>query len=160
MKFIAHLFHSFVQFLNFLAPLGDFLARLWIGWIFFKSGLVKIQAWQATLELFANAYHVPLLSPTVAAYLGTAAELILPILLVIGLGGRIMVLVFFIYNLVAMISYPFLWTPDGAQGLYQHISWGLLLLMLLLHGPGKLSLDHFILNRYHRHLQRKKGSLL
>ena len=98
--------------------------------------------------LFQYVFHVPLLSPTWAAVLGTGAELILPILIVIGLGGRISILIFFIYNLIAMISYPFLWTPDGAQALAQHINWGLLLGLLMCHGSGKLSLDYWIRKKY------------
>jgi uncharacterized membrane protein YphA (DoxX/SURF4 family) len=34
---------------------------------------------------------------------------------------------------------------DGSEALLgQHLLWGILLLFLLLYGPGKLSLDHFM----------------
>ena len=134
--------------------MGDLAARVWVGWIFFKAGLVKIQAWQSTLFLFQNEYHVPLLSPVVAAYIGTAAEIILPILLVLGLGGRVTILIFFIYNAIAVFSYPHLWTPEGAMGLAQHINWALLLGLLMFHGPGKLSVDYWIKRRYGHYLLR------
>src|SRR3989344_8494757 len=106
-----------VNFLKWLAPVGDLIVRFWLAKIFFDSGLTKIQSWESTVLLFTNAYHVPLLSPPVAAFLGTAFELILPVLLVLCLGGRIAIFIFFIYNIVAMISYNFLWTPSGAAGL-------------------------------------------
>ncbi len=152
-KFFASILRLFFKFLDWLKPWFDLLARLWVSWIFFKAGLVKVQAWQSTLHLFNYEYSVPLLSPKVAAVLGTGAELILPILLFIGLGGRIMVFLFFIYNIVAVISYPVLWTPDGWNGLSHHISWGLLLAMLMTHGPGKFSIDYWIRKHHGDHLQ-------
>ena len=47
-----------------------------------SRGSTKIEDWNLTVALFENEYHVPLLSPPVAALLGTAAELALPVLLV------------------------------------------------------------------------------
>lgn len=127
-----------------LAPLSDLIIRLWIAYTFFTAGLLKIQSWETTMALFRYEYKVPLLSPQTAAILGTGAELILPLFLALGLGGRLCVLSVFLYNAVAALSYPFLWTPDGSIGLQQHIGWGLLLLSLLAHGLGKFSLDYFI----------------
>ena len=146
--FFISLVTRVIKALKALSPLGDFLARLWIAKIFFESGLSKIGDWPGTLALFTNMYQVPFLSPAIAAYMGTAAELILPILLLAGLGSRISILIFFIYNLVCVISYNFLWTPQGTEGLDQHICWGLILAMLMFHGPGKISLDHLIAKRF------------
>lgn len=134
-----------------LKPIVDIIIRIYIAEIFFRAGLTKLASWFTTVMLFSTTYHVPLLSPEVAAFIGTAAELVLPVLLVLGFGTRIMILVFFIYNAVAAISYPFLWTPDGAAGLQQHITWGLLLATLMVNGPGKLSLDYWL---YIRHMRR------
>lgn len=151
MNFAAKIIHPFVVTMNFITPFGDLLVRIWVANIFFQAGLLKIQSWQTTVNLFTYEYHVPILSSHLAAVLGTGAELILPILLVLGLGGRFVILIFFIYNLIAMISYPFLWTPQGYMGLQEHINWGLLLMMLMLHGSGKLSLDHWLLMKYGHH---------
>lgn len=148
----AKIIRPFVVTLNFLTPFGDLLVRCWIAYIFFSAGLLKLQGWDTTLNLFTYEYHVPLLTPYLAAVLGTAAELTLPILLVLGFGGRFCILIFFVYNAVAAISYPFLWTPQGSIGLQEHINWGLLLMMLMLHGSGKLSLDHWIHLRHRQHL--------
>ena len=43
----------------------------------------------ATFTLFSEEYKVPLLSPQIAAYLATAMETLLPILLVLGLLTRV-----------------------------------------------------------------------
>lgn len=151
-KIIAAILRPFFAVLDFLTPVGDLLARIWVAQIFFRSGITKITTWQVTVMLFQNQYHVPLLSPTAAAVLGTACELILPVLLVLGLGGRLMIFIFFIYNIIAVISYHFLWTPEGVTGLDQHVCWGLLLALLMFHGPGKLSLDYLIRWYYGHHL--------
>ena len=55
--------------------------RFAIFWVFFRSGMTKLHDWETTLALFQDEYHVPLLNPTVAAYMGTAGELALPVLL-------------------------------------------------------------------------------
>jgi putative oxidoreductase len=152
-RIFARFIRPFIKSLEFLTPLGDLIVRIWIASIFFKSGLLKLQSWSTTVALFTYEYHVPLLSPHTAAVIGTAAELILPILLVLGLGGRFCILIFFIYNALAAFSYPFLWTPQGSMGLQEHINWGLLIMMLMLHGPGKWSLDNWIRQRHGHHLE-------
>jgi putative oxidoreductase len=129
---------------RFLAPVLDLAIRLWVAAAFFQSGLAKIQSWETTLALFENEYSVPLLPPALAAYLGTATELFIPVLLVLGLGGRFAAAVLFVFNIVAVISYGDL----SEAGLMQHQIWGLLLLVTLLHGPGKLSIDHLIRRRF------------
>ena len=143
----------FLWLMDFLQPVGDLAARCWVAWIFFKAGLVKIESWDATLMLFRYEYQVPILPSDWAAVIGTGAELLLPILLVIGLGGRLTILLLFIYNIVAMISYPFLWTAEGAAGFDFHVNWGILLALLMFHGSGKLSVDYWIRRRYQQALK-------
>ena len=86
---------------------------------------------------------MPLLSPKAAAYLGTGAELLFPAMLAIGLGGRFAVSLF-VFNIIAVISYPTL----NPAGVYQHQLWGLMLLIPMFFGPGKISIDHFIRKKY------------
>jgi putative oxidoreductase len=129
---------------NWLAPVVDLAIRLWVASVFFQSGLVKIQSWETTLLLFEYEYQTPLLPPELAAYMGTAAELALPVFLVLGLGGRLAAAALFAVNIVAVISYPGL----SEIGLEHHKYWGLLLLVTLLHGPGKISVDHFLRKRF------------
>jgi putative oxidoreductase len=59
---------------------------------------------------------------------------------VFGLATRPAAAILFVFNIIAVISYPEL----NAAGLEQHKVWGLMLLVILLHGPGKLSLDSLI----------------
>jgi putative oxidoreductase len=132
--------HAALRGLDGLAPLLDLGIRLYVANIFFSAGLTKIASWDTTLALFENEYAVPLLSPQWAALLGTAGELVLPVLLVLGLGGRIAALGLFIVNAVAVVAYP----DIGDVGLADHQVWGLLLLVTLLHGPGALSLDRLL----------------
>lgn len=132
---------------NFKA-LGDLIVRCWVANIFFQSGLSKITSWDTTVVLFRYDYHVPFLQPETAAYFGTAAEFILPLLLVLGLGGRLSIFAFFIYNVICVVSFNFLWTPAGSAGLTDHMNWGLLLMLLMFHGSGKYSLDYLIHKKY------------
>lgn len=132
-----------VRLLDLLAPVGDLVIRLWVANVFWSSGLTKIQSLESTILLFKYEYQVPLLPPEVAAYLSTFSELGFSVLLAVGLAGRFSAAALTVLNIVAVISYPAL----EQAGLIQHQLWGLLLLVPLLHGPGKLSLDHFITRR-------------
>ena len=140
----ALLLRSAVGYLNNLTPVVDLGVRLFVADVFFKAGLTKIASWSSTVALFDNEYAVPLLPPEVAALLGTGVELIFPVLLVLGLGTRLSAFVLFVFNIIAVISYPDL----SAAGLKDHQTWGLLLLITLLHGPGKLSADHWTGRRF------------
>ncbi len=135
-----------VRVLNFLQPLVLLVARFWVANDFFKAGLVKFQSFDTTILLFTYEYQVPLLSPVLAAYAGTFTELFFPLLLALGLTGRFSAGVLFVFNIIAVISYPAL----QPVGLKDHELWGVMLAMLVFFGPGKLSIDHFVLKRFGR----------
>ena len=132
--------------LEALAPVLDLGIRLYVAWVFFKSGLLKIGNWSGTLYLFQNEYRVPLLPPEAAAWLGTFGELFFPPLLALGLATRFAAFSLSIFNIVAVVSF---WHVLSANqpALMSHFYWGMLLLVTLCHGPGKLSLDHWIWRR-------------
>jgi putative oxidoreductase len=132
-----------VGLLESLQPLAQLAARLYVAQVFFLSGLTKIRDWETTLLLFEDEYQVPLLSPPVAAFMGTAGELVLPVLLVLGLAGRFAAAGLFVVNLVAVLSLAEI--PPAA--LQQHQFWGSLLLALLLWGPGRWALDALLARR-------------
>ena len=94
----------FVKALNALQGVAALLARLYVAKVFFMSGLTKLRDWDITLALFMDEYKVPLLSPEVAAVMGTAGELALPVLLVFGLGTRFAALGLSVVNVVAVLS--------------------------------------------------------
>lgn len=129
-----------------LTPLALLLFRLFVALAFWRAGVVKWSDPGGTAYLFENEYHVPLLAPAVAAALGMWTELVLPWFLALGLGTRAVAAVLFVYNIVAVISYPALW-PNGLwHGLLgadfnDHKAWGLMLLALVALGAGRLSVD-------------------
>jgi putative oxidoreductase len=126
-----------------LANVLDLGIRWQVAYAFFLGGLTKIRNWDTTLLLFRDEYHVPVLSPETAAVLGAVGELALPPLLALGLASRLAAAGLSAVNLFAVVSYWYV-LKDMEAALAQHFYWGLLLLVTLLHGPGKLSLDAII----------------
>lgn len=129
-----------------LAPVLLLAIRLWLARIFFNSGLTKINDWTATLFLFEFEYQVPLLPATLAAVMGTAAELAMPVLLVLGLFGRLAALP--LLGLTMVIEFA----VGAANPVYsspEHYNWMLLLATIFVFGPGRLSADRAIGGRHH-----------
>ena len=139
-RIISHANHG----LDWLAPFFQLALRLFVAYVFLKSGLTKIEDFSATVALFETEYHVPMLSPALAAYLGTAAEFILPALFAIGLASRPAAGAFFVFNAVAVFSYPDI-SPAGVK---DHIAWGTMMLVILFFGAGRFSLDRLLADRW------------
>ena len=126
--------------LSLIQPVALLSARLYVGWAFFASGLTKLNDWDTTLFLFEEEYQVPVLPYELAAYLGTAGEIILPVLLVAGLGSRFAAFGLFFVNIVAVIS-----LEEIAPVAYaEHVLWGVLLLQLVLFSGGRFTLDYLV----------------
>jgi putative oxidoreductase len=126
--------------LSLLQAPASLAARLFVANAFWLSGLTKIRDWDTTLALFGDEYKVPLLSPTVAAFMGTGGELVLPVLLVLGLGGRFAAVGLSILNAVAVISL----SEIAPLALQQHVLWGTLLAALAVFGPGGWALERWV----------------
>ncbi len=118
--------------------------RLFIGWQFFKAGLIKVSDWSVTLSLFRDEYTVPALPPEVAAVMGAGGELFFPVLLAFGLFSRPAALGLLAVNAMAVISYPQLFQFECPAAINDHFYWGVCLLVLLVFGPGKLSVDELL----------------
>jgi putative oxidoreductase len=120
------------------------ITRVSIAAVFWRSGQTKVDGWHltdSTLFLFKDEYKLPLIDPTLAAYLATAAEHFFPVLLVLGLATRFAALALLIMTLVIEIFvYPDAWPTHG--------TWAACFLILMTQGAGKLSLDHLIAQRY------------
>jgi len=128
-------------------PLLSLGFRLYVAYVFFMSGLTKISSWSSTVSLFEYEYNVPFIPPEIAAYMATAGELILPVLLVFGLLSRPAALALFILNAVA--AYALSQTDfASAAGHWQHISWGIMLAVIFAFGPGALSIDKWISDKW------------
>ena len=121
----------------------DLVVRLYLLKVFFQSGLTKIQSWQSTIDLFAYEYSVPLLPPEVAAYMATAGELVLPVLILFGLMTRPAAIGLFILNAVAAYAYA-LTDFYNFTGMLDHILWGAMILVYVLYGPSPLSIDNLL----------------
>jgi putative oxidoreductase len=114
--------------------------RVAVANIFWSSAMTKLPSWDSTLALFRDEYKVPLLAPETAAYMATAIELSMPVLLILGLGARAASAV--LLGMTAVIEifiYPLAWPT--------HLQWAAMLLILLCRGPGVFSLDHLIRDR-------------
>ncbi len=138
----------------FLKPVMLLGFRLYVAYVFFKSGLTKIgddyMVTSSTIELFKYEY-MPYASEslaTIGAYLATYAELALPALLVVGFLTRPAALGLFILNAVA--AYYIISVADdySAAGEWQHITWGVMLAVIFAFGPGGLSIDKLISNKW------------
>lgn len=105
--------------------------------VFWRSGSVKLDDWAGTLSLFETEYRVPLVPPHIAAYMAAGLELGGAVLILAGLGTRLVALAYL--GMIAVIQifvYPEAWPT--------HIQWVTLLLLLLARGPGAISLDALI----------------
>ncbi|AZP11035.1 DoxX family protein [Undibacterium parvum] len=120
--------------------------RIFVAWQFLKAGWIKLADWESTLSLFREEYMVPLLSPELAAVMGAGGELFFPLLLIVGVFSRPAALGLFAVNAMAVISYPQLWQFECPAAINDHFYWGLLLLVLIMVGPGRFSVDQRIKN--------------
>ena len=119
------------------------IARISIGTVFLRSGLLKIERWSdgTTFMLFREEYQLPVIPPEIAAYMATAAELTLPFLLFAGLFTRFAALGMLLMTLIIEIFvYPNAFDTHGV--------WAVSLLVLMKFGAGRLSLDHLLAGRF------------
>jgi putative oxidoreductase len=140
-----HLSHRFDRQIQAwgITALGLVL-RLFIAWQFLKAGIVKVSNWEGTLSLFREEYVIPVLPPELAAVMGAGGELVFSTLLILGLFARPAALGLFVVNAIAVISYPQLWTFDCPAAINDHFYWGILLLVLIVVGPGKIAVDQWL----------------
>src|SRR5688572_2003991 len=110
MKFLLQFFckisNIVTHCLNFSSHFVALGIRAYLCKIFFWSGWLKLTSWSSTLYLFQHEYKIVGMSPVMAAYLGTAAEIALPIFLILGLGARIPAVALFVFNIFNVIYYP------------------------------------------------------
>lgn len=134
---MMNLYYSFCSFCSsIVAPLTNLFARVYLGYyVFFVSGLQKASDMEETIELFKDDFAIPLLPAEPAAYLATAGELVLPVLLILGLFTRFSALGLLVMTLVIQFF---------VFDLSQHYVWMAALGLLVGYGGSKLSLDNFL----------------
>lgn len=133
------------------------VARFSIAAVFWSSGQTKVDGlainfvtgdfklgWprlsDSAVDLFKDEYKLPLIPPELAAPLAAAAEHVLPLLILIGLATRLSA-----FGLLCMTLVIQVFVYPGAYA--THGTWAAVLLFLMAHGPGKVSLDHWIARR-------------
>lgn len=135
-----------------------FVARFSIAAVFWKSGQTKIQGFavdivngeftpgwprlsDSVVDLFRDEYHLPLIPPEIAATMAATAEHLFPILILFGFATRLSALALLGMTMtIQLFVYPDAYPTHG--------TWAAVLLYLMVHGPGKLSVDHWIAQRY------------
>lgn len=141
------LYQSFNNFCaTIVPPLANVWARIYIGLIFWRSGVAKFDDLEGTVELFDPeedgefiiSFLPESIPPEIPAYLATFGELILPILLFVGLFTRIGALGLLIMTIVIQFFVP------GFED-SQHYLWMIVLALLIGQGGNKLSLDNWLL---------------
>jgi putative oxidoreductase len=122
---------------RFPLPVLQLMFRLAVATVFIKAGLTKIASWEITVQLFADEYKVPVLSPDVAATMAATFELGCSTLLVFGLATRLATLP--LLGMIAVIQ-TFVYPHAYAE----HLTWASLLLFLFTRGAGPWSLDRVL----------------
>lgn len=141
------------RLLNRLAPSGlaSLLLRLAVAVPFLKSGLLKWDGFlhlsDVAVTLFTDEFQLhlpggpyPFPAPTVMATLSACGEVMLPVLLIAGLGTRLAA-----WGLIGMIAIIQLTVPDGWP---IHLTWLAMAFGIAAWGPGPLSADHLIARRW------------
>ncbi len=135
-----------------------FVARFSIAAVFWKSGQTKVQGLEidivnrdftlgwprlsdSVVDLFRDEYRLPLVPPEIAATLAAFAEHFFPVLILLGIATRLSALALLGMTMtIQLLVYPDAYPTHG--------TWAAVLLYLMVQGPGKLSLDHWIARRY------------
>lgn len=138
--------------------LPAFVARFSIAAVFWKSGQTKVQGLEidivnrdftlgwprlsdSVVDLFRDEYRLPLVPPEIAATLAAFAEHFFPVLILLGIATRLSALALLGMTMtIQLLVYPDAYPTHG--------TWAAVLLYLMVQGPGKLSLDHWIARRY------------
>ncbi len=137
-------------FLIFPESIIALISRLAVASVFWRSTQTKIsggelfgQNWkfwsvnESTVFLFQYEYSLPLLPYKMAAYLATFSEYFLSLAVVLGFATRLSALGLLIMTAVIQVFvYPESWSV--------HILWAAILVYLIKHGGGKISLDHLL----------------
>ena len=127
--------------------LTQFVLRIALATPFWRSGINKwdgfLQLNDTAVLLFSDEFklHLPggpysFPAPEAMAFLVASAEILFPILLVLGLATRLAASALLVMTLVVELT-----VPDGWP---VHITWAAMALAIMAWGPGRLSLDHWI----------------
>ncbi|PRD40913.1 hypothetical protein C5748_24505 [Phyllobacterium phragmitis] len=108
----------------------------WDGFLQLNDVAVLLFSSEFKLYLPGGPYAFP--APGVAAFAAGSAEILLPILLVLGLGTRLAALGLLVMTIVVQLTVPTGWPL--------HLTWAAMALGIMAWGAGRISLDHLIGN--------------
>lgn len=131
--------------------LAKLVLRLGLATPFWRSGILKwdgfLQLNDVAVDLFSSEFklHLPggpydYPAPELFAFGVGCAEIILPVLLVLGLATRFAAAALLLMTLVVELT-----VPDGWP---VHVTWAAMALGIMALGPGRLSLDALIARRF------------
>lgn len=117
-----------------------FCARIFPAAVFWQSGETKVEGWHisdSAITLFHEEYRLPLIDPSLAAYLSAFAEHLFPALLVLGLATRLSAMSLLgMTAIIEVFVYPDAWPTHGV--------WATCFLILIARGAGVFSLDYLL----------------
>ena len=133
--------------------LVQLLLRVALAVPFLKSGLLKWQGFlmlnDTAIYLFTDEFRLhlpggpyPFPAPAVFAFLSGCGEVVLPILLIAGLGTRLAALGIVLMTVIIQLT-----VPDGWP---IHLTWIAMALGIAAWGPGRVSIDYWLGDRYPR----------
>ncbi|MEA2987582.1 MAG: putative oxidoreductase [Alphaproteobacteria bacterium] len=123
---------------------GPAIPLSWIGRDFNVSVILPVEIKDATFQLFQTQYAALPMPPTVAAYLFSYAEFVLPVCLLLGFATRFAAL-----GLIAMTALLTIYVMPEALW-PTHVYWFAILMVLMSVGPGAISIDAAIRYVYER----------
>jgi putative oxidoreductase len=106
----------------------------WNGFLELNDVAVLLFSTEFKLHLPGGPYDFP--APGVMAFIVGSAEILLPILLILGLATRLSALALLLMTLVVQLTVPHGWPF--------HLTWAAMALGIMAWGPGRISLDHWI----------------
>jgi len=151
---VSQYYRQAADWVAYAEPVGLLLVRLLLARVFFQSGLTKWDGLSVSnsaysqFEIFYGHTGMSYFWIDNLARLTAVAEIVLPTLLVLGLLGRISALGLLLMTLVIQFT---VCNPEygvcltGAEDWWNvHAWWSAVALILVLRGPGFISLDRLI----------------
>lgn len=111
----------------------------WDGFGTLSAGTLFLFENQFKLHIFGNLYDFPM--PDTSAFLVGTAEIVLPVLLVLGVFTRLVALALLVMTCVIQLVFP-----DGWANF--HLYWASIALAIMALGPGPISFDFFVARRF------------
>lgn len=120
------------------APFWRSGVNKWDGFLQLNDVAVLLFSSEFKLHLPGGPYPFP--APAAFAFAAGSAEILLPVLLVLGLGTRLAAFGLLVMTLVVQLT-----VPDGWP---IHLTWAAMALGIVTWGPGRVSLDQWIERRF------------